>query len=40
MTNQLLQIRAKAIDILSRREHSRLELRQNLLAKNFPTELI
>jgi len=40
MTNQLPQIRAKAIDILSRREHSRLELRQKLLTKGFPTELI
>jgi len=33
-------IRAKAIELLARREHSRLELRQKLAQRDFPTELI
>lgn len=31
-------IRAKAIELLARREHSRLELRQKLAQRGFPTE--
>lgn len=38
MTNQMSQIRAKAIDYLSRREHSHLELQQKLLKKGFAME--
>ncbi len=33
-------IRAKAIELLARREHSRLELRQKLAQRGFPAELI
>ncbi len=33
-------IRAKALDLLARREHSRLELRQKLLQRGFPIDLI
>ncbi len=33
-------IRAKAIELLARREHSRLELRQKLAQRSFPAELI
>ena len=33
-------IRAKAIELLARREHSRLELRQKLTQRGFPAELI
>ena len=33
-------IRAKALELLARREHSRLELRQKLLQRGFPTERI
>ncbi|MBK8964682.1 MAG: hypothetical protein IPM75_17050 [Candidatus Competibacteraceae bacterium] len=29
-------IRAKALELLARREHSRLELRQKLLQRGFP----
>ena len=31
-------IRARAIDLLARREHSRLELRQKLAQRGFPAE--
>ena len=31
-------IRAKALELLARREHSRLELRQQLLQRGFPAE--
>ncbi|MDS4068097.1 MAG: regulatory protein RecX [Candidatus Competibacter sp.] len=33
-------IRAKALELLARREHSRLELRQKLLQRGFPPEHI
>ena len=33
-------IRAKAMELLARREHSRLELRQKLMQRGFPTERI
>ncbi|MDG4552691.1 MAG: regulatory protein RecX [Candidatus Competibacter sp.] len=33
-------IRAKALDLLARREHSRLELRQKLIQRGFPAERI
>lgn len=33
-------IRAKALELLARREHSRLELRQKLLQRGFPIERI
>ena len=33
-------VRAKAIELLARREHSRLELRQKLLQRGYPPELI
>ena len=33
-------LRAKAIELLARREHSRLELRQKLAQRGFPAELI
>ncbi|CDI02651.1 putative Regulatory protein recX [Candidatus Competibacter denitrificans Run_A_D11] len=33
-------IRAKALELLARREHSRLELRQKLLQRGFPAEPI
>jgi len=33
-------IRAKALDLLARREHSRLELRQKLIQRGFPSERI
>ncbi|NJM12471.1 MAG: hypothetical protein HC889_11860 [Synechococcaceae cyanobacterium SM1_2_3] len=33
-------IRAKALELLTRREHSRLELRQKLSQRGFPTERI
>lgn len=40
MTDQFKQAWARAIDILSRREHTNLELRQKLLNKGFPSEVI
>ena len=33
-------VRAKAMELLARREHSRLELRQKLLQRGYPPELI
>ena len=33
-------IRAKAMELLARREHSRLELRQKLLQRGYPPELV
>ena len=33
-------VRAKALELLARREHSRLELRQKLLQRGYPSELI
>jgi regulatory protein len=33
-------IRAKALDLLARREHSRLELRQKLVQRGFPADRI
>ncbi len=33
-------IRAKALDLLARREHSRLELRQKLIQRGFPADRI
>jgi regulatory protein len=33
-------VRAKALELLARREHSRLELRQKLLQRGFPAECI
>ena len=33
-------IRAKALDLLARREHSRLELRQKLVQRGFPSDRI
>ncbi len=33
-------IRAKALELLARREHSRLELRQKLLQRGYPPELV
>ena len=33
-------IRAKAMELLARREHSRLELRQKLMQRGFPSDLI
>ena len=33
-------VRAKAMELLARREHSRLELRQKLLQRGYPSELI
>ncbi|HLB56868.1 MAG TPA: regulatory protein RecX [Coxiellaceae bacterium] len=35
-----MSVRKKAIDYLSRREHSRFELKQKLLVKNFPEKEI
>ncbi len=37
-TADLSIIRAKAIELLVRREHSRLELRQKLMQRGFPAE--
>ena len=37
-TADLVIIRAKAIELLVRREHSRLELRQKLMQRGFPAE--
>ncbi len=33
-------VRAKALELLARREHSRLELRQKLLQRGYPSALI
>lgn len=33
-------IRAKALDLLARREHSRLELRQKLIQRGYPSERV
>ena len=39
-TADVALIRAKAMELLARREHSRLELRQKLAQRRFPAELI
>ena len=35
-----VSVRAKALELLARREHSRLELRQKLIQRGFPTDHI